>query len=1002
MMSKLIKKLLSVSLCAALMAGTASIGSLSASATNGPMDPFEKTEVFDDGEETYHVSGGQIRFYPLTENGYYKWGNMGFLPECNYLYNDGETYNSDDPVQGDMEDIYYGGIKGAYYDKAANTLYLRNVKQPLTGLEITSMGQDFKISVVGECELAFISLDGYYERDPECSGLTITGNGVLTLNTSGFRSTFKPISAYVSYGQSAEGDVGIKFDKNVSVNLYGKEGQNLVSIDGTSCTDPALAIEAGNGQELDVKAERVSYNERLERSGVYMKKGGTYINNYIAHRESDPNGVYSVLTNNWNEDREEDEEIYFRPEKYKYIERFDAYTQDYSFESKDMTPEEFAASDYTIEAVTTPKLINYNSVDEPQASWHYVGYSLTNSEDTDSGYIYVAGRYVYGKTPINKLKNYRVYKLIYNAADDSYTRVDEPVFEVNDETFEQGGYSMVMEEGSNIKAKEVNIPVPDEEHSYYVYHIINNPDDPDGIYGVEIGFYEPYDPDVYFYIRRVKYNEEYDRYIEDEDFSDMLLASDYENSKYSYVMIDEPIGMQAYDTFYVNDVYKDKDGNKYTRYHSWDKDYVFTYSEDDLVDIERGYPYYALTPTDNVAYDDLEKSVIVREDMYNFYITGTELKYGSGDAGFANTSSVSAYEVVAGDSVTLNASSVGGTGDKTYALMYKKSGENTWKKIGTKYGTQSSGSFVADGEGTYEVMINVKDSTGKIVSASFTVTAVPPIKNTSSLSAKEIKVGSAIEIYGDAEDGLGPYTYKFYYKKSKNTDWMAIKDNAINGDTAFFTPTSNVAYDFKVIAYDRNGNEAESVLKLSPAGALKNVSTVSAETVMVGDSIKIHAEAQGGAGGYTYALLYKKSTSSTWLKIGTKYGTNPDGSFKPGKAVPYDIMVNVKDSAGTIKSKTFKINVTNALVNKSKINSESVKVGEKVVLKGVASGGAGNYTYSFFYKKSKNSTWMTISEDKDIYGIFRPTAATTYDAKVVAKDSAGNAVEKNFKITVTK
>ena len=70
------------------------------------------------------------------------------------------------------------------------------------------------------------------------------------------------------------------------------------------------------------------------------------------------------------------------------------------------------------------------------------------------------------------------------------------------------------------------------------------------------------------------------------------------------------------------------------------------------------------------------------------------------------------------------------------------------------------------------------------------------------------------------------------------------------------------------------------------------------------------AIAEGGTAPYTYALMYKKSTATSWSKIGTKYGTASTGSFKPGKAVPYDIMINVKDSTGKIKSKTFTLNVT--------------------------------------------------------------------------------------------
>ena len=1000
-MSKMLKKVLSVSLCAALLTGTAAIGSFSVSAANGPMPPFEKVEVFDDGEETYHVSGGEIAFNPLSEQGYYKWNYDWFSPVVNYLYTDGEAYNSEEAVSYDG--TTYGGVKGAYYDVATNTLYLRKVDQPLMGLNITAMGKDFKISVAGECRLAFINLYGYYEKDPECTGLTITGNGVLTLDTSSFRSTFKPISAYICSGNyEPEGDVRVRFDKNVSVNLYGKENDSLVALDGTTCSDPALAIASGNGQVFNITTEFVTYEEMLDKSGVYITEGGTYVYDYEATCASDPDGVYSVYTNAYMSDRPENQDIFYIVRKYRFIDRFNAYVQDNSFDMPEMTEAEFKKRDYTIHTFKTNKLINFNSPDEPTANWHYVGHLLESTDDTDSEYTYLSTSYAYGKTEAEKRRQYRVYSFDYNAADDSYTRSDEPVFSLNDESFEEGGFTMVMEEGSLYDAQEIQIPVPDEPNSHYVYQRIINPDDLDGIYGIETGFFKPYNPDQRICIKRVTYNSQYKRYIEDENFVEFIPACELEKSPYQYVYYDEPIGMQAYEYIYCNDVYIDPDGGRYLYYHDWDDtDYVFTYSKDDIIYMGGSSPCYALTRVD-VPAESLEQSIIVRDDLFNYAITGSELIYGRGVAGFANTSYVSTYDAVVGEEVTLHGASVGGKGDKTYALMYRKSGDTTWTKIGTKYGPEDSGSFVPEEEGTYEIMINVKDSTGKVVSATFTVDAVQALTNISTVNTDYIKAGEEVQITGAAKGGTAPYKYEYFYKKSKNAEWTKIKDSNISDGTATFKPSSAVPYDVKVIASDLMGRTDEAVFKLSTSQELKNLSSVSSENVMLGQKVVLHAEASGGTGGYTYALLYKKSSSKTWNRIGEKYGTAAEGSFKPGKAVPYDVMINVKDSSGAVKSKTFKINVSSALKNNSTISADTVKAGEKVVMKGAASGGSGEYKYSFYYKKSRNTAWTAISEYTAKSAAFKPASATSYDVKVVVKDSAGNTAEKNFTVSVTK
>ena len=188
------------------------------------------------------------------------------------------------------------------------------------------------------------------------------------------------------------------------------------------------------------------------------------------------------------------------------------------------------------------------------------------------------------------------------------------------------------------------------------------------------------------------------------------------------------------------------------------------------------------------------------------------------DKPLSNKSSVSSTDVTLGETVTLNAAAEGGKPEYTYALMYKKSSSSAWTKIGTKYGTASTGSFKPGKAVPYDVMINVKDSTGKIKSKTFRINITAPLKNTSAVSAETVRVGEKVTLIGSATGGTEPYTY---------------------------------------------------------------------------------------------ALMYKKASSSTWTKIGTKYGTASTGSFKPGKAVPYDIRINVKDSKGRIKSRSFTLNVTN-------------------------------------------------------------------------------------------
>ncbi len=279
-----------------------------------------------------------------------------------------------------------------------------------------------------------------------------------------------------------------------------------------------------------------------------------------------------------------------------------------------------------------------------------------------------------------------------------------------------------------------------------------------------------------------------------------------------------------------------------------------------------------------------------------------------------NNSTVSAESIVLGQSVKLNGLAVGGTGKYTYALLYKKSTSSSWVTIGTKYGTDSTGSFKPGSAVSYDVMINVKDSAGTVKSKTFTVkvsAAGQTLTNKSTVSATAITLGKSITLRGAATGGTGKYTYALLYKKSSATSWITIGTKYSSAYLGSFTPGKAVKYDVMINVKDSAGTIKTKTFTVKVIeGALANNSTISASTVKKGTTVTLYGSAYGGTGKYTYALLYKKSSASSWNCIGTKYGTASSGSFVPGSAVKYDIMINVKDSAGTTKSKTFTLNVT--------------------------------------------------------------------------------------------
>ena len=183
---------------------------------------------------------------------------------------------------------------------------------------------------------------------------------------------------------------------------------------------------------------------------------------------------------------------------------------------------------------------------------------------------------------------------------------------------------------------------------------------------------------------------------------------------------------------------------------------------------------------------------------------------------------------------------------------------------------------------------------------------------------------------------------------------------------------------------------------------LVNHSTISATNITLGNKVAVNAKATGGTGTYTYAVYYKQTAQTSWTTA-QSFNTNATVTFKPAKATTYDVCVKVKDSAGTIEKKYFKVTVTsNALVNNSELSATDITLGTKITATGKATGGSGTYQYQVVYKQTSQTKWTTAqSFSTNSTVTFKPAKATTYDVCVKVKDSAGTIVKKFFTVTVS-
>ena len=400
-------------------------------------------------------------------------------------------------------------------------------------------------------------------------------------------------------------------------------------------------------------------------------------------------------------------------------------------------------------------------------------------------------------------------------------------------------------------------------------------------------------------------------------------------------------------------------------------------------------------------------TVTVKPSTSSDYIINVKVKDEAGNiseknfnvkakAVLANTSTVSADVITLGETAVINGKSTGGFGDKTYKYEYKLSSGENWTVL-SDFSDNAAVTFKPAEKGTYNIRVTAKDE--KTTSEkTLSLTVADMLTNTSSISADTIVLGNSVTITGSAEGGKSNYQYAYLYKKFTQKNWTQIADYSAN-TSAKATPKSYGDYQICVKAKDKDGTVAVEYFNVVVNDKLKNNSTISAESIVLGNTVKLTGAAADGMGGYTYAMLYKKTSDTKWTtKQDFKANTTVD--IKPAKATTYDVCIKVKDKSGTIVKKFFTVDVKAPLSNTSALSSETFKLGDEVTVNASAAGGEGGYTYAVFYKRASDTKWTTKQDFAENASVaIKPTKAVNYDVCVKVKDTSGTIVKKYFTLT---
>lgn len=275
-------------------------------------------------------------------------------------------------------------------------------------------------------------------------------------------------------------------------------------------------------------------------------------------------------------------------------------------------------------------------------------------------------------------------------------------------------------------------------------------------------------------------------------------------------------------------------------------------------------------------------------------------------------SKISATTIQLGDKIKLTAKAKGGTGYYNYAFYHRKRGASDWKTIRI-YGAEPEEYYKPSSTGNYEILIKVKDSAGKIVKSTYSL-AVNASDNkihlSASLNKSMIYSGEAVSVKAIATGGTGYYRYGFYFKKKADTEWTTAKAFSANNEAVFTLPQTG-AYQVCVKVKDSKGAITKNyydVTSYISTTAIKNTSTVSATSILLGGSVKMTASGSGGTGSYEYSMLYRLSAETEWSII-QNFGKNSVVYFKPETSGKYELNIKISDSEGSQTEKFFNLTV---------------------------------------------------------------------------------------------
>ena len=346
--------------------------------------------------------------------------------------------------------------------------------------------------------------------------------------------------------------------------------------------------------------------------------------------------------------------------------------------------------------------------------------------------------------------------------------------------------------------------------------------------------------------------------------------------------------------------------------------------------------------------------------------------YAHWKANLSVTATVSNAELMVGENTVVQAHVSGGSGTYTYRYQIHNLETDGWSYV-TEETASPTYTWIAQTAGKREFYVEVRDSNEEVVRSEAVKVEVKakekPLSVTGKASVSEVAVGNTVTISATAAGGTGNYTYSFLIHNLENDTWYrwAFDKNAQH----VWTASGSGNREFFAEVKDAAGTVVRSAsMKVNIKTydvPLTITGNVSKHQVNAGEQVVIYAAVAGGSGNYTYSFLIHNLDTDAWYRFGD-FGTASQYVWTANGSGNREFFVEVKDAAGTVvRSESLKVTVgngseTGALQIHVSEDKNQVTSGDVVMINASATGGTGNYTYSFLVHNLANDSWYRFGD----------------------------------------